>query len=121
MIEYRNEYITVPDYAKRCGITSRAAHQRVKKHLVAALEVDGFIFIPVAAAQPVRRINPHLTRNGKKMKGVTFMKMNEWHDVTRYAYAHKITAGVIFRLMITGKIDGLVIADHVFFKPSQLP
>jgi hypothetical protein len=120
MTEHRKEYITVPDYAKRCGITTRAAYDRVRARTVASLEVDGSVFINIEKTPPVKRMNPHDKRLKRNAQHFGHTQLAEWKNVTRYAYAQSVTAGVIFRLMLTGKIDGLVIADTVFFKPAQL-
>jgi hypothetical protein len=120
MIEYKNEYVSVPDYAKRCGITNRSAYHRIRTRMVSAIELDGFIFVNIVLSPPVAHINPHLRRGRKIFKKAAYVKMDVWHDVTRYAYAHKITAGVIFRRIITEGLDAMVIAGNVFFKPSQL-
>jgi hypothetical protein len=122
MIEYKNEYIAVPDYAKRCGITTRAAYDRVRARTVASLEVDSTIFINIDKSPMVKQMNPNQRRLKKNpVPPMEHLTWKQWKNVTRYAYAKGVTAGVIFRLMITGKIDGLVIADSVFFKPEQLP
>jgi hypothetical protein len=121
MIEYRNEYITVPDYAKRCGITTRAAYDRVRARTVASLEVDGTVFINIEETPPVKRMNPHDKRLKRNTQHMGHTRLGEWKNVTRYAYEHRITAGVIFRQILTKKLDGLVIADNVYFKPAQMP
>jgi hypothetical protein len=109
-------YVSVDEYAKRCGKKRRAIMDRIKAKSLTAMKVDGYLVINIASHPPKTRINPHTKSSG----GGVHTAYKELRCVITWCWGKKKRCYPYLRAIINGKLDGWLIGDEVFAKGADL-
>jgi hypothetical protein len=109
-------YVSVGDYALKCGIGRKSVLNRIKAGTISAIKVDGILAINIQANPPRRFIH----HTWKKGAGGIHRPHPELRAVISWCNSKDIRCYPYLRAIITGKIEAWVIAGEVFARASDL-
>lgn len=119
MIILKN-FLSVAEYAQRCGVPTRTIHYRVKKRTVSSIKLCGYSFIDVEKSHPEKRADyrgKHLLQKASLPPEVAALNLI---TVKQYARSKKMRADRIYDSIITGKLQAIVIGDTVFVDKAEV-
>ncbi len=118
MIHRAEGYFGVSDYAKMCSVSPRNIRDRIRAGSIRFVKLDGFCFINAMQSPPVKRINPSRPArpNGAAISPFSFEGLRE---VRSFSRGKRISDGVLFEAILTGRLDGYVVGDKVFVRPDE--
>lgn len=115
-IHVMENYVSVEEYAKLCGIKRRTVMDRIKSKNISAIKVDGYYAVD-KKENPPRSYQHHAWRNPT---GGAHVMHDELRCVVTWCHGKEIRSYPYLRAIINGKIDGWVIGDEVFAKATDL-
>lgn len=115
-IHVLDSYVSLDDYAKLCGISRRSVLNRIRSGTVRGIIVDGTYAVS-PELNPPKRFAHH---KFKKTKGGAVDIYPELRAVVAWCNKKDIRSYPFLRAIITGKIDGWVVAGEVFARVSDL-
>jgi hypothetical protein len=114
-IQVLEQYVSVEDYAKLCGISRRSVMNRIAVGSIHAIKVDGYYAVNIQASPPkkfVHKSEPH--------KAGAHHAHTQLRVVTSWCHSKRIRAEKSLRAIINGTIDGWVIGGEVFARVTDL-
>lgn len=115
-IHVMGNFVPVDEYAAMCEVTRRTILNRIKSKTISAMKVDGFLAVNTVANPPRKFLHHKWGRKG----GGKHVQHEELRAVIPWCWRKEIRCYPFLRAIITGKIDGWVIAGEVFAKASDL-
>ncbi len=115
-IHVMENYVSVEEYAKLCGIKRRTVMDRIKSKNISAIKVDGYYAVD-KKENPPRSYQHHAWRNPT---GGAYVRHHELRCVITWCCGKSIRCYPYLRAIINGQIEGWVIGDEVFAKASDL-
>lgn len=114
MIHTAENFYSVEDYARLCGVSARNIRDRIKAGSIAFLKVDKHYAIDAAQSPPLKSINPHWRKNKKNIiRRIPFL-LNDLREVYSFCRGQHFSDNIIYKAILTNKIDGYVLGDSVF-------
>jgi len=113
-------FVSVKEYARLCGVPTRTIHYRVKKRTVSAIKLCGYSFIDVEKSPPEKRANyrqKQLLQKASLPPEVVAMNLI---TVKEYAKRKKMRADRIYDSIINGKLEAIVIGETVFVDKAEV-
>jgi hypothetical protein len=115
-LQVLENYVSVDEYARRCGKKRRAIMDRIKAKSIPAIKVDGYYAINVVAHPPQRRVNPYKVTPG----GGAHVAHQDLRCIVTWCRGKNIRCYPFLRAVINGQLDGWLIGDEVFAKADDL-
>lgn len=115
-IHVLENYVTVEEYARLCGVKRRTVMDRIKSELISAIKVDGYYAINTVNNPP----REYIHRSWKKPGGGAHVSHSDWRCVVSWCNGKKMRCYPFLRAIITGNMEGLIIGDEVFARLEDL-
>ena len=115
-IHVMENYVSVEEYAKLCGISRRSVMNRVKAETISAFIIDGICGVDKVASPPKKFFH----HKWKKPGGGGHHVYADLRAVIPWCNGKSIRCYPYLRAIINGTIDGWVMAGEVFAKASDL-
>ena len=115
-IHVLENYVTLEDYAKLCNISKRSVQNRIRAGTVRGTLIDGVYAVNTGTNPPVKFAHHKL----KKTSGGATQLHSELRAVVPWCNRKGIRSYPYLRAIITGKIDGWVMAEEVFARAADL-
>jgi hypothetical protein len=110
------KYISIDEYAALCDISRKSVLHRIRAGSASAIRVDGIYAIDIQASPP-RRFMHH---KWKKPGGGVRTSHLELRAVISWCHGKGIRCYPYLRAILTGKMDGWIIAGEVFASVTDL-
>lgn len=120
-VKHIPHWVSVPDYARLCGIHPRSAYQRIKRGVVSHFKVQGIEVVDMLLSPPKRRVRTDAPKAPPFVWHPEIPPADSLMAAWEFCHRNKMRGHAFYRAMLLGKVKGWVIGDQLFVERTLDP